>query len=95
MNFKQEILKSIRLMVDEKISLYKADKTYKTVVKGMNKQGYLVLDAAGSERAVQCCIPGINLKAGQYVWVKEPMGDLKRIHICGVAGKSYADTERR
>lgn len=87
MNFKQELLKSIRLMIDEKIALYKADKTYKTVVKEINKQGYLILDPAGSERTVPCCIPGIELKAGQSVWVKEPMGDLKGIHICGLAGK--------
>ena len=81
MSFKQEILKSIRLMIDEKISSYKADRTYKSVVKGTDKKGYVILDSTGSERTVQCCIPGVELKAGQYVWVKEPMGDLKGLHI--------------
>ena len=87
MNFKQEILKSIRLMIDEKVSSYKTDKTYKSVVKRVTTKGYVILDLTGSERTVQCCIPGVELKAGQSVWVKEPMGDLKGLHICGVAGK--------
>ena len=87
MSFKQEILKSIQLMIDEKIASYKADKTYKSGVKGTDKKGYVILDSTGSERTVQCCIPGVQLKAGQYVWVKEPMGDLKGLHICGVFDK--------
>jgi hypothetical protein len=29
----------------------------------------------------------VTLKPGQMVWVKEPMGDLKGLHICGVAVK--------
>lgn len=88
MNFKEEILRSIQLLIDEKISLYKADKTYKSVVKEINKKGYLILDSTGNERTVQCCIPGISLEVGQSVWVKEPMGDLKGIHICGVINRT-------
>lgn len=74
-------------MIDEKVSSYKTDKTYKSVVKRVTTKGYVILDLTGSERTVQCCIPGVELKAGQSVWVKEPMGDLKGLHICGVAGK--------
>lgn len=84
MNFKQEILKSIQLMIDEKVSSYKADKTYKSVIKSVTKKGYVILDLTGSERTVPCCIPGIELRVGQYVWVKEPMGDLRNLHITGV-----------
>lgn len=63
------------------------DRTYKTVIKDITKKGYVVLDRAGSERTVQCCIPGVELKKMQSVWVKEPMGDLNGLHICGVVDK--------
>lgn len=84
MNFKQEILKSIRLMVDEEIASYRADKTYESIIKQISPKGYVILDSAGSERTVQCSIPNIELRVGQRVWVKEPMGRLRNIHICGV-----------
>lgn len=44
----------------------------------------MILDRTGSERIVKCCIPGIEFRVGQSVWVKEPMGKLNDIHICGV-----------
>lgn len=87
MNFKEEILKSIETMIDKKLSDYKADRTYQTVIKHITPNGYVILDRAGSERTVKCCIPGIELRTGQYVLVKEPMGDLKGLHIVGVVGK--------
>ncbi len=87
MDFKTEILKSIQLMVDRKLNNYKVDRTYKSVIKHITKKGYVILDTTGGERTVQCCIPGVELRAGQYVWVKEPMGDLKGLHICGVFDK--------
>lgn len=85
MNFKQEILKSIQIMIDEKIGAYKADRTYKSVIKNISPKGYVILDDTGSERTVKCCIPNLDLKVGQLVWIKVPMGKLQGIHICGVA----------
>lgn len=87
MNFKQEILDSIQTIVDRAIANCKADRTYRTVVKRITKNGYVVLDEAGKERTVQCCIPNVTLRAGQYVYVKEPSGKLNELHICGVVGK--------
>lgn len=84
MNFKEEILKSIETTIDKKLNDYKADRTYRSVIKHITPKGYVILDRAGSERTVQCCIPGIELRKFQRVWVKEPMGDLKGIHIVGV-----------
>lgn len=85
MNFKQEILKSIQIMIDKKVSEYKADHTFLSVVKKVNPDGtYVILDDSGSERNVKCCIPNISLKAGQNVYIKIPMNDLRRIHICGI-----------
>lgn len=87
MIFKEEILKAIQTMVDISIAKCKVDRTYKSVIRRITKKGYVVLDSAGSERTVQCCIPGMELRVGQGVWIKEPMGDLKVLHICGVVGK--------
>jgi len=81
-NIADEILKTIKYAVDKKS--INCDRTYKSVIKRIDKKGYVILDRTGSERTVKCCIPGIELRPGQSVWVKEPMGDLKGIHICGV-----------
>ena len=81
----KEILKSIQIIVDRKLSNYKADRTYKSRIKAVKpNKGYVILDNAGSERTVKCCIPNLELKIGQSVWVKEPMGKLSDIHIVGV-----------
>lgn len=60
------------------------DRTYKSVIKSVTPKGYIIFDNTGQERTVKCCIPGIELKVGQNVWVKEPEGNLNWIHICGV-----------
>lgn len=87
MNFKEEIFKSIQEMVDRAVSNCKVDRTYQSVIKKITPKGYVILDRSGQERTIQCGIPGLNLRVMQSVWVKEPMGDLKRLHICGVVGK--------
>ena len=84
MDFKEELIKSMQIMIDNKSGCYKSDRTYKSIIKGINKKGYVVLDRTGSERTVKCCIPNIEFRVGQSVWVKEPMGNLNDIHICGV-----------
>lgn len=87
MNFKQEILTSIQELIDKSIGNYKADRTYRSVIKRISSKEYVILDEAGSERTVQCCIPNVELMAGQMVYVKEPLGELRNLHICGVVGK--------
>jgi len=87
MNFKEEIFKSIQNMVDRAVANCKVDRTYESVVKNITPKGYVVLDRSGQKRTVQCCIPGITLRMLQRVWVKEPMGRLNNIHICGVIEK--------
>ncbi len=81
-NIADEILKTIKYAVDKKS--INCDRTYKSVINRIDKKGYVILDRTGSERTVKCCIPGIELRPGQSVWVKEPMGKLNDIHICGV-----------
>lgn len=85
MNFKEEILKSIQSMIDKSIGDYKADRTFKTVIKGIAKNGYIILDQVGTERIVKCCIPDLKLRIGQAVYVKMMQGKVKDMHICGIA----------
>lgn len=86
MDFKEEILKSIQLMIDRTIGNYKADRTYRSVIKRIEKNGYVITDQAGQERIVPCGIPNVELRPGQSVYVKEPMGKINELHICNLAG---------
>lgn len=81
-NIADEILKTIKYAVDRKA--VNCDITYESIIKDITPKGYVVLDRTGQERTVQCCIPGLELRKMQRIWIKEPMGDLKGLHICGV-----------
>lgn len=78
----KEILKYIGKTVEEKIN---RDITFKSIVKKIGDGKYQILGTDGQTRTVKCCIPGIELRVGQAVWVKMPQGKLKDMHICGVA----------
>lgn len=95
MDFKEEIFKSIQTMVDRAIANCKVDRTYRTVIKRIDKNGYIITDQAGQERTVPCGIPNIELRPMQSVYVKEPMGRLKDLHICGVVGNTNNKNSRR
>lgn len=77
-----DILKAIKYAVDRKA--INCDVTYKSKIVNVSRKGYVILDRAGSERIVKCCIPGLELKVGQSVWAKEPGGRLSDLHIVGV-----------
>ncbi len=81
-NIADELLKTIKYAIDRKA--VNCDCTYRTVIKRIDKNGYVITDRSGQERTVSCCIPNIELRPMQSVWVKEPMGRLNDIHICGV-----------
>lgn len=83
MNFKEELFKSIQTMITRSIENCKADRTYKSVVKKVTPKGYVILDDSGCERTVSSSSI-VELKEGQHVWVKEPMGDIRNLHICGI-----------
>ena len=85
----QEDTEAINVLVKEIVKAIRentvnCDRTYKTVVKKVVNKGYVVLDETGNERTVKCCIPGVELRAGQRVWLKEPLGDIRKMHICGI-----------
>ena len=86
----KEIVKAVRGNV------VNCDRTFKTVIKGIDKNGYVITDQAGQERTVPCGIPNVELKLGQSVYVKEPMGKISELHICNLAGStSNASRGRR
>ncbi len=85
-NIADEILKTIKYAIDRKA--VNCDRTYRTVIKRITKNGYVVLDEAGQERTVPCGIPGVSLHVGQSVYVKEPSGRLNELHICNVIGST-------
>lgn len=88
MNLGDELIKTIQIMINRKLKNYKADRTYESIIKKITPKGYVVLDETGSERTVQCCIPELKLREFQRVWVKEPMADLRKLHIVGVIEKA-------
>lgn len=86
MDLGEQIIKSIHVITDRKLSNYKADRTFISVIKQKNSNGiYVVLDESGGERKVKCCIPNLDLNVGQRVYVTIPSSDLKRIFISGIA----------
>ena len=76
------IIKNVLMAIEKNI--INRDKTYKSSIKSVTPKGYIIADDTGTDRTVKCCIPNLELKVGQSVWIKEPMGDLNGIHICGV-----------
>lgn len=69
------------------------DRTYRTVIKRIDKNGYVITDQAGQERIVPCGIPNMELRPGQSVYVKEPMGKISELHICNLAGNTAIQAE--
>lgn len=84
----KEIVKAVRGNV------VNCDRTYRTVIKRIDKNGYVITDQAGQERTVPCGIPNIELKPGQSVYVTEPMGKISELHICSVVGNPNSSNGR-
>lgn len=98
MDLGEELLKTIQIIINRKLKKYRADRTYRTVIKRIEKNGYVITDETGQERTVPCHVPNVTLRPGQYVYVKEPLGNLKELHICNVienANNSARRNKRR
>lgn len=94
MDLGKEILKAIQIMINKKFKSYRADRTYQTIIKRIDKNGYVIIDQAGQERTVPCGIPNVELSPMQRVYVKEPMGKLNELHICNVVGNINSSNGR-
>ena len=95
MSLGEELLKTMQIMINRKLKNYKADRTYRTVIKRIDKNGYVITDETGQERTVPCGIPNVELKPMQSVYVKEPLGKINELHICSVVGNTDKSNRRR
>ena len=59
-NLADEILKTIKYAIDRKT--INCDRTYRTVIKRIDKNGYVITDETGQERTVPCGIPNVELR---------------------------------
>lgn len=94
MSFGDELLKTIQIMISRNLNNYSADRTYRTVIKRIDKNGYVITDEAGQERTVPCGIPNVELRPMQSVYVKEPLGKINELHICSVVGNTSKSSGR-
>lgn len=88
----KEVLKYIDRAIKEKTA---SDRTYRTVIKRIDKNGYVITDETGQERTVPCGIPNAELRPMQSVYVKEPLGKLNELHICSVVENTSNNKSRR
>ncbi len=96
----QDDIEAINVLVKEIVKAIRGntvncDRTYRTVIKRITKNGYVIIDETGSERTVPCYVPNVTLRVGQSVYVKEPLGNLKALHICNVIGNTGNASRRR
>ena len=91
-NIADEIIKTIKYAIDKKT--INCDRTYRTVIKRVVKNGYVITDETGQERVVPCGIPNVELKPMQSVYVKEPLGKVNELHICNIADNTNSSSGR-
>ena len=91
-NIADELLKTIKYAIDKKT--INCDRTYRTVIKRIEKNGYVITDETGQERTVPCGIPNVELRPMQSVYVKMPCGNLKELHICNVVENTSNSSKR-
>ena len=90
----KELLKAIQIMINRALKNCKVDRTYRTVIKRIDKNGYVITDQAGQERIIPCGIPNVELRPMQSVYVKEPMVNINELHICNIADNTNGSSGR-
>lgn len=84
MNLKEEIFKSVEILLESKLRKQSYDRTFLSVVSEVHGNGTYSIMNEGQNYKVKCAIPNVELKTGQQVWVTVPCGDLKWMFISGV-----------
>lgn len=77
------ILKTIDILVEKRLSKHTDDKTFPSVVYGINDDGTYTIIKEKQKYKVKCAI-NTTLSLGTHVWVKIPCGRLHDMHICGL-----------
>ena len=81
------LVKRLYLMIQEETQNLKYDKTFKSVVWGINDDGTYQISYMNQIYNVPNAL-GTKLSLGQGVWVKIPCGIFRNLHICGVRDKN-------
>ena len=71
-------------ILDKKVEKLYYDKTFPSVVYGINDDGTYTIIKAGQKYNVKCAIPNMDIKLGTSVWVRIPCNRLREMHICGL-----------
>lgn len=78
------IVTEVTKAIDKKNGKLCYDKTFPSVVHGINDNGTYVIIKERQKYDVKCCNPALEIKIGMPVWVKMPCGQLKDMYIEGV-----------
>ena len=80
MDFKQELIRTINILIDEKLNAVSQSKEIATVVTGVSKDKYKV-KINGQDYWVR---DGVNVKptVGTSVWIRSPTPNLADAYIC-------------
>ena len=83
MNFINTIVDEVLKAIDKKNTKLYYDKTFPSVVYGVNTDGTYTIIKDKQKYNVKCAI-ATTLPLGTHVWVKIPCGRLHDMHICGL-----------
>ena len=79
----ENILKSINILLENKIKGLKFDRTFKTTIWGKNTDGTYQISHMNQKYDVYNGL-GVDLSIGQSVWVTIPSGIFRHMFISGI-----------
>lgn len=87
-NYGKQILDNLETVLSKKLASIYYDKTFPSTVFKVNGDGTYKIAREGQLYNVPCGL-GVELKAGQSVWVTIPCGmkKIKDMYISGIRGK--------
>lgn len=83
MNTISVLVNEVLRAMEKKNSNLNYDKTFPSVVYGINDDGTYTIIKEKQKYKVKCAI-NTTLSLGTHVWVKIPCGRLHDMHICGL-----------
>lgn len=88
MNMNQTLLKAIEKLLSDKLNTIYYDKTFPSVIYGVNDDGTYQIVRGGQLYTVPNGL-GVPLKVTQSVWITMPCGNknLKDMYISAIRGK--------
>lgn len=79
----ENIIKSINILLENKIKSLKFDKTFKTTIWGKNADGTYKISYMNQQYNIPNGL-GVELSVGQSVWVTIPSGIFRHMFISGI-----------